>query len=49
MSSDQMTRIADDLYVIADTLEQLAESFKEVFFRESLCGLTFKPSKLVIV
>ena len=43
-----MTRMADGIYVLGQTLEELHENFREVLQRARLCGLTFKPSKIVI-
>ena len=45
---EQMTRMADGIYVLGQTLEELHENFQEVLLRARLCGLTFKPSKIVI-
>ena len=42
------TRIADQLYVLGDTLTEVTENFKEVLKRAQLAGLTFKPEKIVI-
>ena len=46
--SEKMTRMADGLYVLGDTLEKLEENFVEVLTRAELSGLTFKPSKIII-
>ena len=45
---EKMTRMADGLYVLGDTLESLEDNFVEVLNRARLCGLTFKPKKIVI-
>ena len=45
----KMTCMADGLYVVADTLLELHETFIEVLDRARKCGLTFKPKKIVIV
>ena len=45
---EKMTRMADGLYILADTLEELEENFIEVLSRAELCGFTFKPSKVII-
>ena len=45
---ERITRMADGLYVVGDTLEILKDNFIEVFTRAELFGLTFKPSKVVI-
>ena len=47
-AEEKMTRMADGLYVLGDTLEDLSKNFIEVLKRAELCGLTFKPSKVVI-
>ena len=46
---ERMTRMADGLYVLGETLEELELNFREVLSRARLCGLTFKPSKISIV
>ena len=48
-SDEKMTRMADGLYVLGDTLPDLEEHFKEVLSRARNCGLTIKPKKVVIV
>ena len=48
-SDERMTRMADGLYILGDTLPVLKENFKEVLTRARNCGLTFKPKKVVIV
>ena len=45
---EKMTRMADGLYVLGDTLEALEANFREILSRSHLCGLTFKPSKVCI-
>ena len=45
---EKITRMADGLYVLADTLEELEKNFIEVLARAELCGFTFKPSKVII-
>ena len=44
-----MTRMADGLYVLGDTLESLMDNFIEVLTRAKLCEFTFKASKSIIV
>lgn len=44
----KMTRMADGLYIGGETLEELSENLIEVLSRAKNCGLTFKPSKVVI-
>ena len=46
--AEKMTCMADGLYVVGDTLQDLHESFMEVLDRARKCGLTFKPKKIVI-
>ena len=48
MQNKQCTRIADQVYVLGNTLPQLMENFKEVLSRARRANLTFKPSKVVI-
>merc|ERR1711891_108999 len=45
---EKMTRMADVLFILGDTLEDLEVNFREVLSRSRLCGLTFKPSKVII-
>ena len=40
--------MADGLYIVGDTLQDLHESFIEVLNRARKCGLTFKPKKIVV-
>ena len=40
--------MADGLYIVANTLSDLHETFIEVLDRARRCGLTFKPKKIVI-
>ena len=47
-AQEKMTRMADGLFILADTLEDLEKNFTEVLLRADLCGLTLKPSKLII-
>ena len=46
--SEKMTRMADGLFILGQTVDELFENFQEVLSRARLCGLTFKPSKIVI-
>ena len=48
-AEDRMTRMADGLYILGNTLESLLDNFIEVLSRARFCGLTFKPSKSIIV
>ena len=40
--------MADGLYVVGDTLQDLHENFMEVLDRARKSGLTFKPKKIVV-
>ena len=42
------TRIADQVYVLGNTLTELIENFKEVLHQARNANLTFKPSKIII-
>ena len=46
--ADKMTCMADGLYVVGDTLQELHDTFIEILDRARKCGLTFKPKKIVI-
>ena len=45
---ERMTRMADGLFVLGDTMDQLITNFKEVLHRARLCNIKFKPSKIII-
>ena len=45
---EQMTRMADGLFILGNTLGDLYENLKEVFKRADIANLTFKPSKISI-
>ena len=47
-AAEQMTRMADGLFVLGDTFKELFDNLREVFSRAHKCGLTFKPSKIQI-
>ena len=47
-AEEKLTRMADGLFVLADTLPDLEKNFIEVLTRAELCGFTFKPSKVII-
>ena len=40
--------MADGLFVLTDTLEDFETNFIQVLSRAELCGLTLKPSKLIV-
>ena len=44
----KMTRIADSLFPVGDTHEELAANYEETLRRADLSGLTFKPGKVII-
>ena len=46
--SDRMTSMADGLFAVGDTLEELKANFLEILNRARKCGLTFKPKKIII-
>ena len=43
-----MCRMADGLYVGGDSVDDLISNLQSVFHRARLCGITFKPSKIII-
>ena len=45
---ERMTRMADGLYILADTPQELLQNFTLVLTRARTAGLTFKPKKIVI-
>ena len=45
---EQMTRMADGLYILADTYADLLDNFREVLQRLKISNLTIKPSKVVV-
>ena len=45
---EKMTRMADGLYIVADTAQDLFDNFKTVLSRARCAGLTFKPKKIII-
>ena len=44
----KLVRMADGLYILANTEEQLLLNFKETLRRAKQCGMTFKPKKVVV-
>ena len=42
------TRIADQIYILGNSLTEVAANLKEVLHRAQLAGLTFKPEKIVV-
>ena len=47
-AEEKLTRMADGLYVLGNTLGELYENLHEVFHRARIANLTFKPSKILI-
>ena len=47
-AEERMTRMADGLYVLGNTFRDLLDNLREVFDRARKCGLTFKPSKIIV-
>ena len=45
---EALTRMADGLHVLGETVEQLLINYIEVLRRIEFCGLTLKPSKVEI-
>ena len=43
-----MTRMADGIYILADTLRDLEDNSVVVLHSARLCWFTFKPYKIVI-
>ena len=48
MAEGRLTRMADGIHVLANTVGEAAENLREVFVRARKCGLTFKPKKIEI-
>ena len=45
---ERMARYADGIHPLGDTWQELLENYEETMLRASKCGLTFKPSKLIV-
>ena len=45
---EKMTRMADGLYIVANTAQDLFNNFKTVLSRARYAGLTFKPKKIIV-
>ena len=45
---EKMTRMADGLFILADTVSELYNNFSTVLQRAKNAGLTFKPKKIII-
>ena len=48
VKNKQCTRIADQIYVLGHSINELAINFKEVLQRARNANLTFKPKKIII-
>ena len=48
VQAGQLAQMADGLHVLGNTVQDLAKNYVEVLNRAELCGLTFKPSKVVV-
>ena len=46
--TDRMASMADGLYAVGDTVDELMENFVEILRRARNSGLTFKPKKIII-
>ena len=44
----QLAQMADGLHVLGDTVLELAKNYTEVLDRAHKCGLTFKPTKVIV-
>ena len=48
VKADRLSRHADGLHVLGDSLEELHGNLKEVLERLQKCGMTLKPSKVIV-
>ena len=48
MQRGQLTRMADGLYPLGDSEEELLQNYEETLRRAELAGFTFKPKKTVV-
>ena len=48
VQNGQLAQMADGLHVLGDSIAQLATNYVEVLSRAEDCGLTFKPSKVIV-
>ena len=48
IQSGKLAQMADSLHVVGSTIQELAQNYVEVLNRAELCGLTFKPSKVIV-
>ena len=48
METNMLTRLADSIFVLGDSMEELAWNYSETLRRAELCNLTFRPEKTLI-
>ena len=48
VQNGRLAQMVDGLHVLGDTIPQLCQNYCEVLSRAETCGLTFKPSKVII-
>ena len=48
VKADRLARHADGLHVLGDSLEELHGNLKEVLEQLQKCGMTLKPSKVIV-
>ena len=48
VQNGQLAQMADGLHVLGNSVHALAENYIEVLQRAKACGLTFKPSKVIV-
>ena len=48
VQNSQLAQMADGLHVLGNTIDELAANYSEVLTRADNCGLTFKPTKVII-
>ena len=48
MQQGKLTRMADSIFPLGDTLDELSQNYAEVLRKAELCNMTFKPQKTVI-
>ena len=48
VQSERLAQMADGIHVLADSIQDLVSNYIEVLERAKACGLTFKPSKVIV-
>ena len=48
VQNNKLAQMADGLHVLGNSIEDLVDNYLEVLKRAELCGLTFKPSKVIV-